>query len=67
LTTLMVTHNLEHALSMGDRTIMMHEGEAVLDVSGAERAAHTVDSLLQEFARVRGERLVDDKILTARA
>lgn len=66
LTTLMVTHNLEHALSMGDRTIMMHEGECVLDVSGKERVEHTVDSLLAEFAKVRGERLVDDKILTAR-
>lgn len=65
LTTLMVTHNLEHALQMGDRTIMMHEGECVLNVAGKARRAHTVDSLLQEFARVRGERLVDDKILTA--
>lgn len=66
LTTLMVTHNLEHALTMGDRTIMMHEGSCVLDVSGRKRAAHTVDSLLSEFAKVRGERLVDDKILATR-
>lgn len=66
LTTLMVTHNLEHALSMGNRTIMMHEGECVLDLAGKERAAHTVDSLLAEFAKVRGERLVDDKILATR-
>ena len=34
----MVTHNLEHALRMGDRTIMMHEGRIVLDLSGPERA-----------------------------
>jgi len=66
LTTIMVTHNLEHALSVGDRTLMMHEGECVLDVSGRERREHTVDSLLAEFARVRGERLVDDKILATR-
>lgn len=66
LTTLMVTHNLEHALGIGNRTIMMHEGQCVLDVSGGERQSHTVDSLLEEFARVRGERLVDDKILATR-
>lgn len=63
LTTRMVTHNLEHALQMGDRTIMMHEGGIVLDLTGPQRAAHTIESLLQEFARVRGDRLVTDRIL----
>lgn len=66
LTTLMVTHNLEHALAMGDRTIMMHEGQCVLDVKGEKRRAHTIDSLLEEFSRVRGERLVDDRVMTTR-
>jgi len=66
LTALMVTHNLDHALSMGDRALMMHEGECVLDLSAKARAGHTVESLLAEFARVRGERIVDDKILTSR-
>ncbi|HLT57324.1 MAG: ATP-binding cassette domain-containing protein [Limnochordales bacterium] len=63
LTTLMVTHNLEHALRMGDRTIMMHEGRIVLDLSGPERDRMTVQDLLQEFSRVRGEELLDDRLL----
>jgi len=63
LTALVVTHNLEEALHFGDRTIMMHEGRIVLDVRGSEREAMTLDHLLDMFARVRGERLVEDRIL----
>lgn len=63
LATLMVTHNLEHALHMGDRTIMMHEGKIVLDLHGPERSSMTVQDLLTQFSQVRGEHLLDDKIL----
>lgn len=62
-TVLMVTHNLRQALSMGTRTIMMHEGEIVLDVRDPQRGQMTVESLLAEFARVRGQALDDDRIL----
>ena len=65
LTTLMVTHNLEQALRLGDRTIMMHEGKIVLDLSGQVRRTMTVADLLAEFTRVRGESLVDDRLLLA--
>lgn len=65
LSTLMVTHNLEQALRMGDRTIMMHEGQIVLDLSGPERASMTVADLLQEFTKIRGESLMDDRLLLA--
>lgn len=65
LTTLMVTHNLEHALRIGDRTIMLHEGRIVLDLSGPEREQMTVHDLLEEFTRVRGAHLVDDRLLLA--
>ncbi len=63
LTTLMVTHSMKQALAHGDRTIMLHEGKVVLDVSGAERDAMGVDGLLAQFARSRGEDLDDDKLL----
>jgi putative ABC transport system ATP-binding protein len=66
LTTLMVTHNLDHALRMGNRTIMMHEGEIVLDVNERERQAMTTRDLLQEFSLRRGEELVEDRILLAK-
>lgn len=49
LTTLMVTHNLRHAVTYGDRILMMHQGGIVLDKAGAEKAATEVDDLLDIF------------------
>lgn len=49
LTTLMVTHNLRHAVQYGDRLLMMHQGEIVLDKAGAEKKATKVDDLLSIF------------------
>ncbi len=63
LTVMMVTHNLRHALTFGNRTVMMHEGEIVLDVGGPERSGMTVADLLERFHATRGERLSDDRIL----
>ncbi len=63
LSVLMVTHNLRLALAVGTRTIMMHEGEIVLDVSDPERCEMTVSDLLERFHDARGERLSDDRIL----
>lgn len=37
LTTLMITHNLESALTIGTRTIMMNKGKIILDISGEDR------------------------------
>ncbi|MCA1980588.1 MAG: ABC transporter ATP-binding protein, partial [Calditerrivibrio sp.] len=65
LTVLMVTHNMRQALSLGNRTIMMHEGEIILDISSPERDQLEVKDLLEMFARVRGEDIVDDKLLLA--
>ncbi|MQT11657.1 ABC transporter ATP-binding protein [Segnochrobactrum spirostomi] len=63
LTTLMVTHSMKQALSVGDRTIMLHEGNIVLDVSGPERAGLTVDHLVAMFRKVRGQDIEDDALL----
>ncbi len=63
LTTMMVTHSMRHALDHGTRTIMMHEGRIVFDVSGDERAGLDVPDLLELFSKVRGEALDDDKLL----
>lgn len=61
LTTLMVTHNMQQALDMGDRLIMMDAGQIILDVSGKEKEALTIEGLLEEFQRIRGEQLVTDQ------
>ena len=63
LAVLMVTHNLRLALAVGTRTIMMHEGEIVLDVSDPERSGMDVSGLLERFRDARGESLSDDRIL----
>lgn len=62
LTTLMVTHNMEQALRMGTRLIMMHEGGIVLDLDQARKDRMTVQDLLHEFEKVKGDAL-DDTLL----
>lgn len=63
LTILMVTHSMSDALANGSRTIMLHQGDIVLDVSGAERAGMDVEDLVRLFTKVRGEELTDDSLL----
>ena len=55
VTTLMVTHNLRYAVEYGNRMLMMHEGRAVLDVSGADKQAVQVSELLQLFNEISVE------------
>lgn len=63
LTTMMVTHSMRQALDVGQRTVMLHQGNVVLDVSGDERKGMDVPDLLTMFERVRGEKLSDDALL----
>lgn len=63
LTALMVTHSMRQALDHGNRTLMMHEGRIVLDISGEARRGLGVQDLLTMFERVRGEELADDALL----
>jgi putative ABC transport system ATP-binding protein len=49
ITTLMVTHNLRHALTYGDRLIMLHKGEVVLDAGGEEKKSLTIETILEKF------------------
>jgi len=63
LTTMMVTHSMKQALEIGERTIMLHQGQVVLDVSGEQRSNMTVTNLLQMFEKVRGEQISDDALL----
>ena len=52
LTTVMVTHNLQHAARYGDRLLMMHQGKTVLDLAGREKAALNPRDLLEKFNAV---------------
>ena len=62
LTALMVTHNMQQALSMGGRTLMMHQGEIILDLRGEERSRLTVSDLVRKFAEIRKD-APDDELL----
>jgi putative ABC transport system ATP-binding protein len=63
MTTMMVTHSMRQALDYGDRTVMLHQGQVVLDVEGEERAGLDVPDLLRMFEHTRGERISDDSLL----
>lgn len=66
ITCLMVTHNMQQALTMGSRTLMMDSGHIVLDVQGQEREQMTVDDLLAAFREQAGRRLDNDRILLSK-
>lgn len=59
LTALMVTHSLHQALHYGTRTIMLHEGRLIYDVSGDKRTKLTAQDLLKQF----GTSIDDDRLL----
>lgn len=63
LTALMVTHSMRQALDHGNRTIMLHQGKVVLDISGEERASMDVPDLLALFERTHGEAITADAML----
>ncbi|KJE25883.1 ABC transporter family protein [Geobacillus kaustophilus] len=61
LTTLMVTHNMQQAINLGNRLIMMDKGQIILEVDEKEKKRLTVEKLLAEFRRIRGEQLASDR------
>ncbi|MBQ7523752.1 MAG: ATP-binding cassette domain-containing protein [Oscillospiraceae bacterium] len=63
LTCMMITHNMQSALELGSRTIMMDNGKILLDVSGEERRGLTVSDLLQSFREASGKNLTTDRML----
>lgn len=63
ITTLMITHNMEQALRLGKRLIMLHEGSIILDVNDGERDGLTVPRLVELFHAASGEQLHNDRLL----
>jgi len=52
LTTIMVTHNLRYAIEYGNRIIMMHKGECVMDKSGVEKEELAMEDILKMFNEI---------------
>ena len=63
LTALMVTHNMQQAIELGNRLIMMHEGRIVLEVGPEEKSQVTAEQLAEAFSRVKGAHLDDRTLL----
>jgi putative ABC transport system ATP-binding protein len=63
ITTMMITHNIASALTLGNRTVMMNNGQIILDISGEERTKMTVPQLLELFKEKSQVTLDDDRIL----
>jgi len=66
LTTLMVTHNMHDAIAYGNRLIMMHEGQVVVDVSGEEKKQLTIRQLLDLFEQASGSAFTSDKAILSK-
>lgn len=61
LTTLMVTHNMQQALDLGNRLIMMDKGQIIFEASDSEKAKLTISDLMAEFQRIRGTQFESDR------
>ncbi len=64
LTALMVTHNMRDALKLGNRLIMMHSGNVLIDVSEEQKKNLEVTDLLKMFEKASGgQGIVNDRML----
>lgn len=63
LTCMMITHNMQQALELGNRTLMMDAGRILLDVGGSQREGLTVEDLLARFRAGVGKALTNDRML----
>jgi putative tryptophan/tyrosine transport system ATP-binding protein len=63
ITTLMVTHNLNQAIEIGNRILMLHEGKVILDCKGEEKKNLTMEKLLSYFQETKSKDLMSDEML----
>lgn len=63
ITTMMITHNIQSALDLGNRTIMMDDGKVILDIKGEQRENMTVEGLLEMFKKESHKALTNDRML----
>ena len=63
ITCLMITHNMQSALELGNRTIMMDSGRVIFAAANEERDGLTVNDLLEKFKSSVGQNLDNDRML----
>lgn len=62
LTTLMITHNMSQAIAYGNRTVMLHKGRIILDLSSEQRRGLTADDLVRQFSRAGAAELFSGEL-----
>ncbi|MBN2440499.1 MAG: ATP-binding cassette domain-containing protein [Spirochaetales bacterium] len=63
LTTMMITHNMSHAIQYGNRLLMMDSGEIIYDVEGEEKKKLTVEKLVEKFHQIKKKTFETDEVL----
>ena len=63
ITCMMITHNMQSALDLGNRTLMMDQGKVIYDVTGDERSRLTIGDLTDKFRQLSGRALDNDRML----
>jgi putative ABC transport system ATP-binding protein len=64
LTTLMVTHSMQQAVTLGDRIIMMHQGKVAYDFRGEDKKRLKANNLLTLFDELRQKDNIDQAVAT---
>jgi putative ABC transport system ATP-binding protein len=60
---MMVTHNMQDAIDVGNRLIMMYDGRIIYDVKGDDKKKLKVADLLKKFEEASGSEFVNDRML----
>jgi len=63
ITTLMITHNMQHAIDYGNRLIMLADGQIILDIEGEEKQGLTIEKLLELFKSNTNANNLTDRML----
>jgi len=63
ITTLMITHNMKDAIRLGNRLIMMNNGQIIYDISGEEKKNLKVSDLMELFAKASSGEFANDRML----
>lgn len=65
ITAIMITHNLSHAIEFGNRLVMMHRGEAIIDIGKLEKSNLTKKDLVEEFNKITFKEDLSDRVMFA--
>ncbi len=65
ITALMITHNLNQAIQFGNRLIMMHEGNIVLDLKAKDKKSMTKADLIEHFNNICNKGELGDRVMFA--